>query len=111
MFCKKCGKEIKDDAVVCPYCGVQVGNFSTPTPKTNVLAIVGVIFAFLMPVVGLICSIIGKNKVEECGGNGKGLATAGIVISVIAIVLLVLAVVFLLAFAFLGVFAGLSLWS
>lgn len=92
MFCKKCGKEIRDDAIVCPYCGVQVGHF-TATPKTNVLAIVGFIFAFLMPVVGLICSIIGKSKVEECGGNGKGLATAGIVISVIAIVLYVIIIV------------------
>lgn len=93
MFCKKCGKEIRDDAIVCPYCGVQVGNFSTPTPKTNVLAIVGFIFAFLMPIVGLICSIIGKSKVDECGGNGKELATAGIVISIITIVLYVIIVI------------------
>lgn len=78
---------------MCPYCGVQVGNFSTPTPKTNVLAIVGFIFAFLMPIVGLICSIIGKSKVDECGGNGKGLATAGIVISIITIVLYVIIVI------------------
>ena len=78
---------------MCPYCGVQVGNFSTPTPKTNVLAIVGFIFAFLMPIVGLICSIIGKSKVDECGGNGKELATAGIVISIITIVLYVIIVI------------------
>ena len=45
-----------------------------------------------MPVVGLICSIIGKSKVDECGGNGKGLATAGIVISIITIVLYVIIV-------------------
>ena len=24
MFCKNCGKEIADNAVVCPFCGVQV---------------------------------------------------------------------------------------
>ncbi len=24
MFCKKCGKEIHDGAVVCPHCGMQV---------------------------------------------------------------------------------------
>lgn len=99
MFCPKCGKDIRDDSAFCPFCGVQVGNFSTPTPKTNVLAIVGFIFAFLMPVVGLICSIIGKNKVEECGGNGRGLATAGIVISVIAIVLYLIIVIASVAMA------------
>ena len=26
MFCKNCGKEIDDKAVVCPYCGVQTEN-------------------------------------------------------------------------------------
>ncbi|HIZ24095.1 MAG TPA: DUF4190 domain-containing protein [Candidatus Gallimonas intestinigallinarum] len=57
------------------------------------LAIVGFIFAFLMPIVGLICSIIGKSKVDECGGNGKELATAGIVISIITIVLYVIIVI------------------
>ncbi len=25
MFCKECGKEIKDNAFVCPYCGVKSG--------------------------------------------------------------------------------------
>lgn len=27
MFCKKCGKEIDDAAVICPSCGVQTDNF------------------------------------------------------------------------------------
>lgn len=26
MFCKKCGKSIKDNAVFCPYCGGQIKN-------------------------------------------------------------------------------------
>lgn len=90
MFCKNCGKEIDDHAVVCPYCGVQVGTVAPAENKTNVLAIVGFIFAFIMPIVGLICSIIGRNKAPECGGNGKGLATAGIVISVVWMVLVII---------------------
>ncbi len=90
MFCKNCGKEIDDRAVVCPNCGVQVGTVAPAEKKTNVLAIVGFIFAFIMPIVGLICSIIGRNKAPECGGNGKGLATAGIVISVVWMVLVII---------------------
>lgn len=90
MFCKNCGKEIDDRAVVCPNCGVQVGTVAPAENKTNVLAIVGFIFAFIMPIVGLICSIIGRNKAPECGGNGKGLATAGIVISVVEMVLVII---------------------
>ena len=90
MFCKNCGKEIDDRAVVCPNCGVQVGTVAPAENKTNVLAIVGFIFAFIMPIVGLICSIIGRNKAPECGGNGKGLATAGIVTSVVWMVLVII---------------------
>lgn len=26
MFCSSCGKEINNEAVVCPYCGVQTAN-------------------------------------------------------------------------------------
>ena len=111
MFCKHCGKEIDDEAVICPNCGVQVGDLSPQKNTTNILTIIGFILAFIMPIAGLACSIIGKKQAETCGGSGKTLASAGIVISIVEIVLLVLAVVFLLAFAFLGVFAGLSLWS
>ena len=90
MFCKNRGKEIDDRAVVCPNCGVQAGTVAPAENKTNVLAIVGYIFAFIMPIVGLISSMIGRNKAPECGGNGKGLATAGIVISVVWMVLVII---------------------
>ena len=94
MFCPKCGKDIRDDSVVCPYCGTQVGMPVQQQPtRSNTVAIVGFVFAFLIPLVGLICSIIGKSKVDECGGNGKELATAGIVISIITIVLYVIIVI------------------
>lgn len=47
MFCKNCGKEINDNAVVCPECGVatdklqqQTAPAAAPT-KTNGWAIAG----------------------------------------------------------------------
>ena len=87
MFCKNCGKEIDDRAMVCPNCGVQVGTVAPAENKTNVLAIVGFIFAFIMPIVGLICSIIGVNNAKNCGGSGKGLAIAGIIVSIVMMIL------------------------
>ncbi len=30
MFCAKCGKEIDDEAVVCPYCGAPIKNAHVP---------------------------------------------------------------------------------
>lgn len=59
---------------------------------TNVLAIVGFILAFFIPIAGLVCSILGKKKAAELGGSGQGLATAGVVISSIEIAIYVLAV-------------------
>lgn len=87
MFCKNCGKEIDDKAVVCTYCGVATNKeLLAPKNQTNVLAIVGFILSFFVAIAGLVCSILGKKKAEELNGNGKGLATAGIVISIVSIV-------------------------
>lgn len=32
MYCYKCGKEIDNEAIVCPYCGCATKNYS---PKSN----------------------------------------------------------------------------
>ncbi|MBQ7309533.1 MAG: zinc ribbon domain-containing protein [Clostridia bacterium] len=36
MFCSKCGKEIMDEAVVCPYCGCVTTNYQSTqtTPQS-----------------------------------------------------------------------------
>ena len=53
--------------------------------KTNILAIFGFIFAFILPVLGLILSSVGLSGVKKKNLNGKGLAVAGIIISLIMI--------------------------
>ena len=112
MYCSNCGKELNDNAVICPGCGVPTGKNGIPAQeKMNVLAIVGFVLAFFIPVAGLICSIIGKNNADEYGGNGKSLATAGIAISIAEIVIIVLSVILIIALAFTGVLAGLSMWA
>ena len=92
MFCKNCGKEIDDGAVVCPNCGVAVSTVPTetqsaPVTQKNTIALVGFIFSFLIGLVGLICSIVGLNRVKNFTGPNdvtyKGLAIAGIVISAV----------------------------
>ena len=100
MYCKNCGREISDNAFVCPNCGVRVEGVSaqsstSATKKTNTLAIVGFILAFLVPIAGLICSIIGKKQCVERNEGGAGLALAGLIISIVemAIVLLYLIIV------------------
>lgn len=89
MFCKNCGKEIDDRAVVCPHCGVLTTqeNGSVQSGGTNVLAIVGFILSFFIALAGLICSIIGYKNAPQYGGKGKSMALAGIIISIVSMVL------------------------
>ena len=51
--------------------------------ENNTMSIVGFILSFIIPVVGLILSIIGLNKSKELNNKGKGLSIAGIIISVL----------------------------
>ncbi len=117
MFCYHCGKELDDRAVFCPHCGTvlneealkaakeaqakaeekdeffdappkpQPAPAQQPVKATNVLALVGFILSFFVPLAGFICSIIGLTKSKNFDGNGKGLAIAGIVISCVIFVL------------------------
>ena len=35
MYCKKCGKEIPDDSVFCLYCGTNLKESITESPRTE----------------------------------------------------------------------------
>ena len=89
MFCRNCGKDIDDSAVVCPHCGVATKSTpdpaAAPAPATsNGMAIAGFVLSLLgISLVGLILSIIGLKKSKELGGAGRGLAIAGIVIGAV----------------------------
>ena len=108
MFCKNCGKEISENAYVCPNCGVKVENPSASSAhtgnKTNTLAIVGFILAFLVPIAGLICSIIARKQIRERDEGGAGLALAGLIISIVEMV-------FVLLYLIIAVAIGASLLS
>ena len=112
-FCKNCGSEIKEGSLYCEKCGSPVDSApvvnqalttypSQPTyqgvpNKTNSLAIAGFIVSLVSlvcctpaAVISLILSIIGLNESKKCANEGKGLAIAGIVISAIALLFLIL---------------------
>lgn len=74
MFCEKCGKEIMDEAFVCPHCGCATSNYKQPisaqyvqTPTAPVVsnepANVGLnILSFLIPLVGFIMAAVYWNS-------------------------------------------------
>ena len=81
-YCSKCGKELADEAVVCVGCGFPV---NTAASKQSMIAIdenaakketfsfanCALIYAFLIPIVGLILGIIGLVKCKTIAFNNK----------------------------------------
>ena len=53
--------------------------------RTNSLAIAGLVLAFFIPFAGLIVSVIARGQCIRNNEDGQGMAIAGIVISVIAL--------------------------
>ena len=119
MFCNNCGKEIDENAVVCPYCGSATDKMAevtgnTPNPeeakKTNIQAIVGFVLSLLywavafIPKVGdyaswimfvaaFVLCIQGLQNCKRKGQGLKGLAIAGIVLCCIDIFWFILAII------------------
>ena len=88
-FCTNCGNELDDRAIMCPKCGValtQTTNASNGS-SSNGMAIAGFVLSFFIPLLGLIFSILGLKRSKETN-NGKGLSTAGIIISCITMVII-----------------------
>ena len=68
-FCTKCGKEILDEAVICPHCGCKAADNSIDDAPSKGFAILG----FFIPLVGLILYLMYKDKEPlKAKSAGKG---------------------------------------
>lgn len=76
-FCRYCGKEIMDEAVICPACGCSVKKVADQEETPNI-ANYALVFSFLIPVVGLILGIIGACKYKSQQYKGKSLIAIGV---------------------------------
>lgn len=81
--------------------GPSPGYPPTGPQKTNTMAILGLIFAFVFSPLGIVFSAIGLGQVKERRERGRGLAIAGLILSIVMLVLG--AVVFVLVLTGLGV--------
>ena len=119
MYCKKCGAQVRElpnekqnISQTPPKKPQNIENAQeeeynrygyfrqeyVPRHKNNGLAIAGFICSFFSILFGLVFSIIGKRQCEEFGDECGGLATAGIVISILKLVFLVLFIVMIGAY-------------
>ncbi len=91
MFCKNCGQQLDDNAVVCPHCGCPTDNFNKQkkqavsaedAPSTGFA-----VLCFFFPVVGLILYLVWHDtmplRAKSCG---KG-ALIGVIVEVAAALL------------------------
>lgn len=107
MFCKNCGREIDDKASICIYCGVATGvkdpeqraaeqSAKAPERHVNGVGIAGFVLGLLslwlgmyfcvVPVIGLVLSSVGvglRNRYT----SSNGLAIAGLVLSIVSLVI------------------------
>jgi hypothetical protein len=70
-----------------PYGG---GGWPPPSARTNTLAIISLVASFFCSPAGLVCGIIALGQIRTSGEGGKGLAIAGIVISALSILVVLL---------------------
>ena len=117
-FCTNCGNEMPENAKFCSKCGASINGDENATATPNygynpqpapvqgygyqqyqptegkALGVCSIIFGILMPMIGLICGIIGVCTYKE--ESNRKLAIIGLVIAAVEIVLgVVLSIVYM----------------
>lgn len=99
MYCYNCGKEIANSAVACVYCGRPVikekAEVEQIKKQSPIGWILGLVFAFVSPIIGVLIGLIGSFKYKE--EYDKKRATSAMLIS--SAMLVSQAVVFAYGFA------------
>ena len=91
-FCKNCGKEIDDKAVICPSCGVQQQEIAPTRPE--VVDNGGFLWGLLgccVPIVGLVLFLVWKDtKPKTAKAAGIGALVAVGIAAVYYLIVLIL---------------------
>ncbi len=94
MFCKNCGKEIKDEKkVICPYCGKSLNSISSANNNLHnnydAPSFGWAFLCFMIPLLGLILYCVWKdNYPQRATSAGKG-ALISVIISIVVAIILV----------------------
>jgi hypothetical protein len=70
-----------------------------PARGTNTMAILAIVFAFVFSPLGIVFGIIGRKQTARTGEGGRGLATAGLVLSIVFVVIFIATLVGIFALA------------
>lgn len=89
MFCKNCGKEIDNNAFVCPHCGVRVVADEPQAEGANVFAGLSYL-GIIIPLLGWIFGGIGLSKANKTG-KGAGLSIGGLIVTTVFFIIYLVA--------------------
>lgn len=93
MYCKNCGAEIDDNAVVCPKCGVAQKELEKSSSISDTGSAGWKILGFVFPLIGLILYLVWKTTNPlNAKAVGKGALIGVIVMAAITLLLTVLGV-------------------
>lgn len=85
MYCKKCGKEIDDNAVICPSCGCATDKYEQKNFKneSDSSSAGWAVLGFLFPLIGLILYLVWKEELPlRAKSIGKG-ASISVIVNVV----------------------------
>lgn len=86
-YCKNCGEQIDDNAVICPKCGVAQKDLNNSTPVEDNGGFGWGFLGCCIPLVGLILFLVWKDtkpKTSKAAGIG---ALVGVIIGVLFLIL------------------------
>jgi len=84
MFCKVCGKEVNDQAVVCVHCGCSLKEEKTLAPFSTEGAgcfLSGL--SFIFPLLGLILYFVWKDSKPQASKDAGKSALWGVIIGIV----------------------------
>lgn len=90
-FCQKCGKEIMDEAVLCPGCGCSVKKEAEATKVVEVpkqaktASLLGILSILLLAPLGIPAIILANKSKEKTGGVMCKQAKTGFICGIIGL--------------------------
>ena len=91
MYCKTCGKEVNDNAEICPHCGCRLKGVSVKEEDTSNAG--WAVLGFFFQLIGLILYLVWKDQYPlRAKSVGKG-ALIGVIVDVsVSIIYVIIAV-------------------
>ena len=84
MFCKKCGKDVNDEAVVCVHCGCSLKEeFSSSPQSTEGAGCFLSGLSFLFPLLGLILYFVWNESKPQASKDAGKAALWGVIIGIV----------------------------